>query len=68
MLRLTGRHELLLFRGGLTNHPVVVRLPLADQSLAGALTLGHILLVQLLRQRQDTRSSFVPIVTGRSRC
>ena len=67
VLSLTGRQELLLLRLGLTNHSVVLSLPLADESFASALTFGHILFVQLLRQRQDTSRRFVPVLGSSSR-
>ena len=52
VLGLTGRQELFVLRRGVTNDLVVVCLTLVDEALASVLTLGHVLLVQLLRQRE----------------
>ena len=49
---LRRREKLFLFGRGLTNNLVVVCLRLADQALASVLALGHILVVELLRQRE----------------
>ena len=47
-------HELVVLALGLTDHLVVVRLALADQPFTRALALGHVLVVQLLGERDDT--------------